>query len=228
MPLSRCSTQNRCGARPSSGTRSLLSASSCQAWSLSTPVPQPAASPRPCSRPGRPASTPWMSASDSCGGHYAPTSGVVNLERTNLAGLNRRLVPEPVDVIVMDLSYLSITVALGQLGGVHLTPSGAALGMGPAPGADRPAAPGPATTHCVSICPFPTAAGSRVNRLAVVRPRFPSQLSEPTGSRLHPARSRSRRATRRSLSATSSARAQSAVHAKGSVARRHPVARCLQ
>ena len=48
---------------------------------------------------------------------------VVNLERTNLAALDRRVVPEPIGVVVMDLSYLSITGALGQLGGLRLAPN---------------------------------------------------------------------------------------------------------
>ncbi len=40
---------------------------------------------------------------------------VVNLERTNLADLNRSLVPEPIEVVTMDLSYLSIAGAVPQL-----------------------------------------------------------------------------------------------------------------
>lgn len=48
---------------------------------------------------------------------------VVALERTNLAALDRRVVPEPVDVVVMDLSYLSVTAALGQLRGLDLAPN---------------------------------------------------------------------------------------------------------
>ena len=40
---------------------------------------------------------------------------VVNLESTNLGDLNRRLVPEVIDVITMDLSYLSLASAVPQL-----------------------------------------------------------------------------------------------------------------
>lgn len=40
---------------------------------------------------------------------------VVNLERTNLADLNQRLVPEPVEVICLDLSYLAVADAVPQL-----------------------------------------------------------------------------------------------------------------
>ncbi len=47
---------------------------------------------------------------------------VVNLERTNIADLDRSLVPEPVDAVVMDLSYLAVAAALGQLDGLSLAP----------------------------------------------------------------------------------------------------------
>jgi 23S rRNA (cytidine1920-2'-O)/16S rRNA (cytidine1409-2'-O)-methyltransferase len=40
---------------------------------------------------------------------------VISLERTNLADLNPRLIGEPVDLITMDLSYLSVAGAIGQL-----------------------------------------------------------------------------------------------------------------
>jgi 23S rRNA (cytidine1920-2'-O)/16S rRNA (cytidine1409-2'-O)-methyltransferase len=46
---------------------------------------------------------------------------VVNLERTNLAELDARLIDEPVDLITMDLSYLAVADAAGQLGGVMLS-----------------------------------------------------------------------------------------------------------
>jgi 23S rRNA (cytidine1920-2'-O)/16S rRNA (cytidine1409-2'-O)-methyltransferase len=42
-------------------------------------------------------------------------SRVVNLESTNLGDFNRRLVPEAVDLITMDLSYLSLASAVPQL-----------------------------------------------------------------------------------------------------------------
>lgn len=47
---------------------------------------------------------------------------VVNLERTNLADLDQRLIPEAVDVVTMDLSYLAIAAALGQLVQLWLAP----------------------------------------------------------------------------------------------------------
>lgn len=40
---------------------------------------------------------------------------VVNLERTNLATLTTRIVPERIDVVTADLSYLSLAAALPQL-----------------------------------------------------------------------------------------------------------------
>ena len=45
---------------------------------------------------------------------------VVNLEATNLARLDRRLVPEAVDLVTMDLSYVAAASAVGQLGGIAL------------------------------------------------------------------------------------------------------------
>jgi 23S rRNA (cytidine1920-2'-O)/16S rRNA (cytidine1409-2'-O)-methyltransferase len=45
---------------------------------------------------------------------------VVNLERTNLAQLDRRLVPEAVALITVDVSYLSLTEAVPQLDRLHL------------------------------------------------------------------------------------------------------------
>lgn len=40
---------------------------------------------------------------------------VRNLERTNLVALNTRLIQQPIDLVTMDLSYLSIADAVGQL-----------------------------------------------------------------------------------------------------------------
>jgi 23S rRNA (cytidine1920-2'-O)/16S rRNA (cytidine1409-2'-O)-methyltransferase len=40
---------------------------------------------------------------------------VVNLEATNLGSLDRLLVPEPIDLITLDLSYLSLAAAVPQL-----------------------------------------------------------------------------------------------------------------
>lgn len=42
---------------------------------------------------------------------------VVNLERTNLGQIDRSLVPDTIDLLVMDLSYLSIGEAMSQIDG---------------------------------------------------------------------------------------------------------------
>jgi 23S rRNA (cytidine1920-2'-O)/16S rRNA (cytidine1409-2'-O)-methyltransferase len=48
---------------------------------------------------------------------------VVNLERTNLGDLDRRLVPEPVEVITVDVSYLALSRAVPQLDRVEVAPA---------------------------------------------------------------------------------------------------------
>jgi 23S rRNA (cytidine1920-2'-O)/16S rRNA (cytidine1409-2'-O)-methyltransferase len=47
---------------------------------------------------------------------------VINLERTNLARLDRRLIPEPAELVTMDLSYLAVADAIGQIDRRLLTP----------------------------------------------------------------------------------------------------------
>src|SRR5581483_9757790 len=42
---------------------------------------------------------------------------VVSLERTNLAELSTALVPEPIELVTADLSYVSLAAALPQLDG---------------------------------------------------------------------------------------------------------------
>jgi 23S rRNA (cytidine1920-2'-O)/16S rRNA (cytidine1409-2'-O)-methyltransferase len=54
---------------------------------------------------------------------------VVNLECTNLADLDRRLVPAPVEVLTVDLSYLPLGEALGQLGGLSFDDWAELLGL---------------------------------------------------------------------------------------------------
>ncbi|GAC1385323.1 MAG: TlyA family rRNA (cytidine-2'-O)-methyltransferase [Acidimicrobiales bacterium] len=43
---------------------------------------------------------------------------VVNLERTNVAALTPALVPEPVDLVSVDVSYLALAEAVRQIGGL--------------------------------------------------------------------------------------------------------------
>ncbi|MGH9163968.1 MAG: SAM-dependent methyltransferase, partial [Acidimicrobiales bacterium] len=47
---------------------------------------------------------------------------VVNLEATNLGDLDGERVPEAVGVVTLDLSYLSVSDAVGQLAAVGLAP----------------------------------------------------------------------------------------------------------
>jgi 23S rRNA (cytidine1920-2'-O)/16S rRNA (cytidine1409-2'-O)-methyltransferase len=47
---------------------------------------------------------------------------VVNLEATNLGDLNQSLVPEPIDLFTLDLSYLSLTAAVPQLDVLEIGP----------------------------------------------------------------------------------------------------------
>jgi 23S rRNA (cytidine1920-2'-O)/16S rRNA (cytidine1409-2'-O)-methyltransferase len=48
---------------------------------------------------------------------------VINLERTNLAQLDRRLIGEPVELITVDLSYFAIADAIGQIDRQLLAPA---------------------------------------------------------------------------------------------------------
>lgn len=47
---------------------------------------------------------------------------VVNLERTNVGALDRDKVPEPVDVISLDLGYLALATGVPQLNAIALAP----------------------------------------------------------------------------------------------------------
>jgi 23S rRNA (cytidine1920-2'-O)/16S rRNA (cytidine1409-2'-O)-methyltransferase len=47
---------------------------------------------------------------------------IVNLERTNLGQLSRWLVPEPVELVTIDVSYLSVAAAAPQLDRVEIAP----------------------------------------------------------------------------------------------------------
>jgi len=48
---------------------------------------------------------------------------VINLERTNLARLGPHLISEPVDLVTMDLSYLAVAEAIGQVDRRLLAPA---------------------------------------------------------------------------------------------------------
>jgi 23S rRNA (cytidine1920-2'-O)/16S rRNA (cytidine1409-2'-O)-methyltransferase len=47
---------------------------------------------------------------------------VVTLERTNITALDARRVPDQVDLVTIDLSYLAIVLAAPQLGGLRFAP----------------------------------------------------------------------------------------------------------
>lgn len=54
---------------------------------------------------------------------------VVNLESTNVGGLDRRLVPDAIDVVTVDVSYLSLSEAVAQLDRVELAPGAELVGL---------------------------------------------------------------------------------------------------
>ena len=54
---------------------------------------------------------------------------VVNLERTNLADVGPHVVPEPVELVTLDLSYLAVAAALPQLDRDVLAPTAALVAL---------------------------------------------------------------------------------------------------
>ncbi len=62
-------------------------------------------------------------------GRLRQDARVINLERTNLGELGPELVPGPVDVVTMDLSYLAIARAAAQLGTLHFAPDAALIAL---------------------------------------------------------------------------------------------------
>jgi 23S rRNA (cytidine1920-2'-O)/16S rRNA (cytidine1409-2'-O)-methyltransferase len=54
---------------------------------------------------------------------------VVNLEATNVSRLDTRLVPEPVEVVTVDVSYLSLASAVSQLAGVAIATGADLVGL---------------------------------------------------------------------------------------------------
>jgi 23S rRNA (cytidine1920-2'-O)/16S rRNA (cytidine1409-2'-O)-methyltransferase len=54
---------------------------------------------------------------------------VVNLEATNVADLDARLIPEPVEVVTVDVSYLSLTAAVAQLDRIELASGAELIGL---------------------------------------------------------------------------------------------------
>jgi len=54
---------------------------------------------------------------------------VVNLERTNLGALTRAIVPEPVDLVTIDVSYLALAYAVPQLEVVSFAPGAVLIAL---------------------------------------------------------------------------------------------------
>jgi 23S rRNA (cytidine1920-2'-O)/16S rRNA (cytidine1409-2'-O)-methyltransferase len=54
---------------------------------------------------------------------------VINLERTNLGHLNTELVPDTIELVTLDLSYLALSDAVAQLGRVRLADDAHALAL---------------------------------------------------------------------------------------------------
>src|SRR5439155_6075463 len=54
---------------------------------------------------------------------------VVNLEATNLALLDRALVPDTIDLVTLDLSYLSLAAAVPQLESIWLAAGAEAVAL---------------------------------------------------------------------------------------------------
>lgn len=54
---------------------------------------------------------------------------VVNLEATNVAALDRRLVPETIEVVTIDVSYLALAAAVAQLDRVTIAPGADLVGL---------------------------------------------------------------------------------------------------
>ena len=54
---------------------------------------------------------------------------VVNLEATNVGDLTAGMIPDPVEVVSIDVSYLSLSAAAGQLDRIHLAPRADLVGL---------------------------------------------------------------------------------------------------
>lgn len=54
---------------------------------------------------------------------------VVNLEATNVSGLDRALIPQALDVVTVDVSYLALAAAVAQLNGLAFSPAADLIGL---------------------------------------------------------------------------------------------------
>ena len=62
-------------------------------------------------------------------GSLRQDSRVVNLEATNVGDVDARLIPEPIDVVTIDVSYLSLSDAVGQLARIEIAPDADLIGL---------------------------------------------------------------------------------------------------
>jgi 23S rRNA (cytidine1920-2'-O)/16S rRNA (cytidine1409-2'-O)-methyltransferase len=54
---------------------------------------------------------------------------VRNLEATNVSKLDTRLIPDPIEVVTIDVSYLALAAAVAQLGGIVLSDDADLVGL---------------------------------------------------------------------------------------------------
>ena len=72
---------------------------------------------------------PSTPASASCSDPSARIRAVVNLEATNVAALDTRLIPEAVEVVSVDVSYLALAAAVAQLDRITIAPGADLIGL---------------------------------------------------------------------------------------------------
>ncbi|HEV3000314.1 MAG TPA: SAM-dependent methyltransferase [Solirubrobacteraceae bacterium] len=62
-------------------------------------------------------------------GSLAQDERVVSLERTNVGALDRALVPDPLDLVTLDVGYLPLAAAVPQLGVLRFAPGARLVGL---------------------------------------------------------------------------------------------------
>ena len=62
-------------------------------------------------------------------GSLRQDSRVLNLEATNVSKLDRRLIPEIVEVVTIDVSYLALAAAVAQLDRIDIAPDADLVGL---------------------------------------------------------------------------------------------------
>jgi 23S rRNA (cytidine1920-2'-O)/16S rRNA (cytidine1409-2'-O)-methyltransferase len=54
---------------------------------------------------------------------------VVNLEATNVGALDARVIPEPIEIVTVDVSYLALAAAVAQLDRIAIAPGAELIGL---------------------------------------------------------------------------------------------------